>query len=440
MSKLIGCSGVAFLLYVGCASAADTSYSGLGESPFFNQSHLTFSTRNQWKYLKENESQPKEVHNAWGQSFSLDYRSGYLFDSIGFDATYTGVIKLAVSDYFSTRALLYNDGDGYDKKNAKGFNKIGQRYLKLKFGDDDLGLNAKAGWQELKNYGVLTTSRRLSTNSYAGYSATFRTGNLSVDTARVTSGINRDSPDKIGFLTSDKKPISAIDTAGISWKDSDLYFSWGYGEARDYLSRHVIETSWRAEEKLSLGSQIYGTHGLKKYNGMSASRKAFDSDAWHYTANAKWQEKDWGLKFELAWTRAEKESGVGYYDRHIAKNMRGRFNAMSSAGVDYTRDGELALAGLGEYQFVKDFTTGLQVNYGQFHFSNNTVRTGEVSLINSWVPAEGKLKNLSVFSMFGYGWSYKHNNRTPTLDSNGHYQRSPNLSAEVVIDYKFKLF
>lgn len=401
---------------------------------------MSLNARNYWKYLKENESQPKEVHNAWGQAFTLNYSSGYLFDIVGFDASYSAVIKLAASDYFSTRGLLYNDGAGFDKGNASGFNKPGQRYLKLKLGDESIGLNAKAGWQVLKNYGVLTASHRLSQNSYAGYSTTLHAGHFSIDAARVTSGINRDSPNKTGFLTADKQPVAAIYTVGTNWKAHDLSLSLNYGEAEDYLARQVIEMSWRPEERLTIGSQIYGTRALHKYDSMRDSRKAFDDSAWHYAADVKWQEPGWSLKFGLAWTDAHKNSGVGYYDRQIAKNMRGRFNAMTSAGADYMRDGELAFTTLGEYQFIKDVITGLQINYGQFHYKQNTIRTGEVNLINRWQSAGDKLNKLSVFSMFGYGWSYRQDNKTPRFNHHGHYQRSPNLSAEIIINYKFTLY
>lgn len=443
MREITKYAGAFFMFSVGCASAAQSPDpfidGGWMDTPFLSQSHLTLNTRNYWKYLKENESQPKEVHNAWGQAITLDYRSGYLFDIIGFDASYTGVIKLAASDYFSTRALLYNDGEGFEKGNAKSYNKMGQRYLKLKLGDESLGLNAKAGWQVLKNYGVLTASHRLTQNSYAGYSARLHADNFFVDAAWVTSGINRDSPNKTAFLTADKQRIPSLYTLGATWKDPALLLSLNYGEAENYLARQVIEMAWHPEKKLTLGSQIYGTQALGKYDSMSASRKTFDDSAWHYAADVKWQESDWSIKFGLGWTDAQKHSGLGYYDRHIAKNMRGRFNAMTSAGADYMRDGELALTALGEYQFVKDITTGLQLNYGQFTFSNNNIKTGEVSLINRWSPGDGRFKNLSIFSMFGYGWSYKQDNKTPRLNSDGHYQRSPNLSGEIIIDYKFNL-
>ena len=76
------------LLNIMCFSAiaADSnsinSENGFLNNAFFKDTKFEFSTRNHWKYLKENASQPKEVHSAWGQAFTLNYKSGYLFDTL----------------------------------------------------------------------------------------------------------------------------------------------------------------------------------------------------------------------------------------------------------------------------------------------------------------------------------------------------------------------
>ena len=48
------------------------------DDPLFSQSHMNLSFKNYWKYLKEEETEPKKVHNAWGQGVAVDYQSGYL--------------------------------------------------------------------------------------------------------------------------------------------------------------------------------------------------------------------------------------------------------------------------------------------------------------------------------------------------------------------------
>lgn len=407
---------------------------------FFNDAHLDLTLRNHWKYLKENEGQPKAVHNAWGQAATLSFRSGYFNDVIGFDAAYSRAVKLGASDYFSTRALLYNHGSGYKKQNAGGFSRFGQRYVKMKFGDEALGLRAKGGWHELKNVGVITDVYRLARNSYFGYSGSLHWLNFSADAAYVTRSIMQDSPERVHFLTADYKEIESIFTTGLNYKDGEASLSWAYGESKDYLRRHLIEAVWPVAEQWTLASQIYASYALDNYKAMPASKKEFDDNAWHYAGEVRWQENKWKQRFGIAWTRAKKENSIGYYDRHMGKNSRGRFNALTSAGKDYMRDGELALIMLTQYQLTEDFSSGVQINYGQFNYKNNIVRTGEATLLTHWKPTGERLKNLTLAAQFGYGWSYKNNKSTPLLNSQGNYMRSPSLSAEVGIEYKFGLF
>lgn len=407
----------------------------LAKDSFFKDSKINLVARNYWKYLKEDESQKKTVHNAWGQSFAINYQSGYFMDIIGIDATATGAIKLAASENFASRGVLYRNSDNQ----ATGYSKLGQRYVKLKLGNETVQFNGKYGWQILKNYGVLTASNRLSQNSYLGYSGTVTYDKFTLDNAYVTSSINRDSPDKVHFLTKTGKVIDYVFTSGLSYKDRDFSFVYAYGESENYLRRHVIESSYKVDDKLTIGAQIYGSYALDEYKKMSNGKRDFDNNAWHYASDIKWQEQDWSLKFGIAYTNAARKDGLGYYDRHLAKNTRGRFNALTSAGADYMRDGELALTALGTYNFIPDLMTGLQINYGQFDYKGASIWTGEVNIINHWKPSDPRLKNLSVFSMFGIGRSYQnHNNKTPIL-VNGKGQSSPNLSAEVIMEYRFNL-
>lgn len=421
------------------AEKSDTINKIVGNA-FFNDAHLDLTLRNHWKYLKENEAQPKAVHNAWGQAATLSFRSGYFNDVIGFDAAYSRAVKLSASDYFATRGLLYNHGSGYEKQNAGGFGRFGQRYVKMKFGDEALGLHAKSGWHELKNVGVITDVYRLAKNSYFGYSGSLHWLNFSADAAYVTRSVMQDSPDRVHFLTADNKEIESVFTTGLNYRDRGESFSWAYGESKDYLRRHLVEVVWPVTGQWTLASQIYASYALDNYKAMPAGKREFDNNAWHYAGEIRWQENKWKQRFGFAWTRAKKENAVGYYDRFMGKNTRGRFNALTSAGKDYMRDGELALTTLTQYELSQGLSAGIQINYGQFTWKNNTVRTGEVTLLNLWKPTDEQLKGLTLATQFGYGWSYKNSKSTPLLNAQGDYMRSPNLSAEVGIEYKFGLF
>jgi hypothetical protein len=432
---LLGISGYSML-------ANATTQNSILDDTFFKDTKFVFSTRNHWKYLKENASQPKEVHSAWGQAFSFDYKSGYLFDLIGFDVTYDNIIRLGASDYFATRNLLYNDGKGYNKHNAHGFNKFTQRYAKIKLGNDDINFNGKAGWHSLKDLGVISSTQHLTRNSYLGYSGILKYDKIYFSLAYIDSTLPRESAKKLRFLTADrKKVINNISTAEIAYKDKDLTLDYSYGVAKDYLRRHVIELSYKPMQKLILGGQFYGSYALDNYDAMKQNKKEFEDHAWHYATDVEWKEEDWSIKFGLAYTDANKHNAIGYYNRHLGKNTRARFNGLAAAGTDYLRDGELVLTTVMSYDFVKDNSTGLYMNYGQFNYKHNTLKNGEINVFDIWKPTSGAFKNFSILSKVGYGWSYKTvsaSDLTPKL-RHGKYQRSPSLSAETVIDYRFNL-
>lgn len=414
----------------------------LSDETFFKDSKFEFSTRNHWKYLKENASQPKEVHSAWGQAFTFNYKSGYLFDTLGFDFTYDNVIKLGASDYFATRNLLYNVGKQPNKHNAHGFNKFTQRYAKIKLGNEQVNFNGKVGWHSLKDMGVMSSSQHLTRYSYLGYSGVVKYSNLALSLAYIDSAFPRESSQKVHFYSLDRKHvIDNIKTAGIAYKDKTLTLDYSYGEAKDYIKRHAIEFSYKPMNKLILGSQIYGSTALKNHDKMKANVRDFDDSAWHYGADIEWKEPKWSAKFGIAYTDANRKGAIGYYGRHLGKNNRGRYNGMAATGADYMRDGELVLSSILSYDFFKDNTTGLYLNYGEFNYKHETLKNGEINVFNLWKPSSGTFKNLSVLAKFGYGWSYKtlsSKDITPKL-RDGRAQRSPSLSAETVIDYRFNL-
>lgn len=406
---------------------------------FLHNTHLDLNLRNYWKYLKEDEAQSRQVHSAWGQAANVNLQSGYLWDVIGFDVTWTRAVKLGASDYFSSRGLLYNRGEGMNKNNAHGFSKFGQRYVKVKWGDGTQGAQGKGGWQELTNFGVLTTTNRLSRNSYSGYSGTFNWQAFKLDVAYVTRAFRHDSPENLHLLTNDKRDIQALFTSGLTYQATDSKFVYAYGEAKDYLRRQLIEASYPLSPQWRLSSQLYHSQALDKYKSMAASKREFDNQASHYVGEVQWRNKGWRQRMALAWTSASKKNAVGYYGRPMTKNTRGRFNSMTSAGKHYMRDKELALVSYTEYEIMRGLASGIQINYGQFNYKNNTVRTGEITWLNRWQPSHPSLKNLSISTLIGYGWSYKNNKETPLLNADGKYMRSPSLSSEIAINYKFGL-
>lgn len=406
---------------------------------FFTESHLTLAAKNYWKYLKEENANPERVHNAWGQGFSADYQSGYFADLIGVDVAYYRAIKLGASDYFNSRGVLYNDGVGSDKHNAKGYSKFGQRNIKMQYMQSDLRLNARWGWQVLKNYGVISTSTRLSPTTYSGVTGAVSYGDFTLRGAYLENAMDRNSPDKKQFQSNTGLKINHLASSELSWKSPKLDLLYGYGESDNYLRRHLLFTTIRPLDRLSIGTQIYATHALNDYRIMPANKRDFDNNAWHFAADAMWKAERWSSKWGIGYTKAKKAGETGFYPRHMSKNSRGTFISMAYAGDDYMRDGELMLANISDYQLTPELAVGLAGNIAQFSYRGNHVRSGEINAFSRWIPTDSRFKNLTLWVMFGPGWSYKASGKTPVL-TDGRYTRTHTLSSEAIVEYRFNMF
>lgn len=415
------------------------SSNDIWDSPFIKDSHMTLSLKNYQKYLKESNSGPTHVHNAWGQGFSADYQSGFLYDVIGFDVVYYSAVALGASDYFNSRGVLYNHGSGNKKSNAQGYSKFGQRNIKLKYDIANTHLNARWGWQMLKNFGVISTSMRLSPTTYSGWSGSIAYGDLTLRGVYVENSMDRNSPDKKHFQTNDGRKINHLASGDMLWKSPHFEVQYGYGESENYLRRHLLFTNLKPTRQWNIGTQIYATHALDEYKSMPVNKRDFDNNAWHFALDATWKNKRWSSKTGIGYTSAKKRDEVGFYPRHMSKNSRGTFISMAYAGDDYMRDKELMLANMTGYLLTPDLTVGLAGNIGQFNYKNNHVRTGEFNVFSRWTPSDPTFKNLTVWAMFGPGWSYKSHAKTPVLNK-GRYTQTHTLSTELIVEYRFKLF
>ncbi len=346
---------------------------------------------------------------------------------------------MGASDYFNSRGVLYNNGTGNKKSNAEGYSKFGQRNVKLNYTLSGAQLNARWGWQMLKNYGVISTSNRLSPTTYSGVSSAVSYGPFTIRGAWLENSMDRNSPDKKRFQTNTGEYISHLASGEILWRGKNFDAQYAYGESKNYLQRHLLFTQFRADSQLTIGTQVYGTHAMESYRAMPASKRDFDNNAWHFALDATWKGERWNSKMGIGYTNAKKAGEVGFYPRHMSKNSRGTFISMAYAGDDYMRDGELVLANITEYRLTPELAVGLAGNIGQFNYKGNHVRTGEINAFSRWVPTQSMFKNFTFWAMFGPGWSYKTQGKTPVL-TDGHYTRTNTLSSEVIMEYRFKVF
>ncbi|MCW2254298.1 hypothetical protein M2263_000389 [Providencia alcalifaciens] len=420
------------------------------ENSFVADSELELSTRNMWKYLKtENRFDKdegryrKQVAQAWGQNFQADFKSGYFADVIGFDASYYGGVKLGASKDFASRAILYNDNG-----HAEGYNKIGQRFVKLKFDLDPVEVKGQAGWFTLKNTGIFTNSQRLSLNSYSGYYTNTAMGDWSLDLLYLDSKVmRRDSPniDRMYFTDANgvRQNVDHVITGGINYNSKPLKVYYFYGQADDLFRQQGLETKYRLTSDVTLGAQIYGheygSDGKRTLADDSKGKRNFDKRAWHYAGTAEWNipQSPWKLSTGLTHTTAHKANGVGQFARNPIGNTRGRFNSPAYSDIDYVRDGETMLALAAEYRISKELSVGARTNYSEFKYKGETLKQGQFGLFSYWKPTE----NLSVSLSGGMGWHHQQESdyTTPKLYEDGHSRRARSLSGSMTTTYRFKM-
>ncbi|KFD22715.1 OprD family outer membrane porin [Tatumella ptyseos] len=407
-------------------------------SSFFKQSDIDISLKNYWKALNEEESGEKRIHNAWGQGAMVAFHSGDIAGIFGVDATWNYVIKLGATDYFNSRGVLYNSGQGNKRSNASGYHKFGQRNLRLQYTQDDRSVKARWGWLSLKDIGVISDSSRLSVTTYSGGYSRLAYGKLSLQGARVTKSMSRSSPDSEHFLTNDKKTINALSSLDLRWANQMSDFRYAWGESSDYLSRHIFQASVKPTPTLTLNSQLYLTRALSHYREMPEQQKDFDHRARHFTIEARSTTPFWQLRWAASYTRAAKKSGVGTYPFHMSKNSRGTFNGMAKAGNDYNRDREAVLSGLVGYQLTPALTAGITGSIARFSYQSVPVVTGEINAFTRWIVHQPSSKVLSLSAMVGPGWSYQTlNGKTPKL-ADGRPIRAKSFASEFILEYKFK--
>ncbi len=420
------------------AISADTTSSA--HQGFFTASQYHVTLKNVWMLNTSDQLEQAGFgdQNAWAQGLHLDYQSGWFQDLLGVDASWYSVVKLYANEGFAGRDLL-RDRNGH----AEGFNKVGQLYAKLKWGDEHAWLRLQAGWQQLYKLGVLTVTRsRAAPSSWQGVSLDSGWSDIAVRGAWVSRFSERDEPEKRRFTTlASNKPIDYIVTGELSWSPAkNSRISWVAGESHNYLQRQGLETQFSlplGENKnvLFRGGGYY-TRGLANWEGA----RSFNHSAQHIFAVTGYQYHN--SESGLGWskTKAPLDNGVGQFYWHMGKNTRGAFNSPADGeGNDYVNDGEQMFYLYSKYKWSPELTLGIYGNYG-FGASYHSVdlTQWEYGGFLAWTPQ--RIKGFSLFTGFGPSYSWKLQNGKPWLtDDKRTFHRAKGIGGTVALEYKFGL-
>jgi hypothetical protein len=419
--------------------------SALTSSNFFKDSKIDFSTVNKFQYLNSNDypSFTSTVQTAWAQGVKGDYTSGYIADMFGLDASYTGVAKLAASDYFFTREYLQatSDTNGDHLSEPSGFSKFNQIYAKQKFGDETHYFRLYEGQRQLPHFGSISMQEKVANSSWYGVSTEAGYDELAMRLAYVTKYSDSDEPNQEDLLTSDGNVIDNIITGDVAWKNQDKNILFLMGESKNYLRRYGLEMSMNMPNQSGLwilGSQIYMNQGLTMWKDMSSSNKFYDDNAYHFAIDATHIAGPWFTKMGYGYSVAKRAGNVGKFGWDMSANTKGNFNALAAGlSSDFTNDQEHFLGLINMYQFNPDYAAGLVGRFGYGHkYQGNHFQDIEIGLLNKWTPTQ--VKGLTAFFGFGPNWTFKRQfDNTPQLDDNGNWERGRGFCITSSLEYKF---
>ncbi len=377
------------------------------QADFLNDSSFDIKLRNvHFDHKVDNpNSNVKKDWSQWAQGVEANFKSGYIANTIGFDASYYGALKLDHTgiDPYNTRMK----GGQLLAKGNKGYHKLGQAYLKAKFGDDQLGFYGQAGFMSGSKGLILGSSSRSTPSAYRGAHGEVNIQDFSVYGTYV---------DRIGLRTEsswDKFITEAGDTVDNAWQLGTTYNANHidaeavYLRAKDYQNQYMLKLGYTFDLADDMSLKVHGNYQHAKGDGSAwdnnKAHNDFDDKASHLNLNTQFKLGGLGLMLSYATTDAEKKGGLGYLNYAYADNEYGASPSEVSRYVsDFMYDGEKVWQLSASYNFADLSIPGL--NASLTHTRGSDIKDQgsekmssekETDLIVSYAIQDGTFKGVS---------------------------------------------
>ncbi len=321
----------------------------------------------------------KQDWSQWSQGIEANFKSGYLADVIGFDASYYGALKL---DH--TGIEKHGDmGGQLLGKGGEGYHKLGQAYVKAKLGDEHLGFYGQAGYMSGSKGLILGSGSRSTPSSYRGLHGEVNVDDFSFYASYV---------DRIGFRTEsswDKFTTAAGDIVDNAWQVGGTYNANNftselvYLESKDYRKEYMLNLGYTFDINEDMKLVVDGNFHRDQENGNLFGKSYIDSDgkaqktgtfddkAYHLNLNTQLVYKGLGVMLSYAQTDAEKTGELGYFNYMFADNEYGASPSQVSRYVsDFMYDGEKVWQLSASYNFADLSVPGLDATLSHTRGSN----------------------------------------------------------------------
>ncbi|GGA88431.1 porin [Neiella marina] len=285
---------------------------------------------------------------------ALSFKSGWLFDWIGFNAsafaaadiTYDDDLPRNIENEFSFAGNKWGQENGQSAENGVS---ISRAVLKVRA--DHRLARIKIGYAPMHVPGILGVNWSFQPGTYRGLQFKYVPKHWTVTYAwadQYKAPWYKQTQYFSKLNAWDTKPIGGsnridyIHGLGVTYHPDHQSFNLqlGIGEAKDYMRAYHLKASWQLDwqDGLSLAYLFYGSEsdndpGYRVYNGL----------AWQQGVRAQLLSGRWQFRAELLATKAE---GLGTY---LPRLTRGYANSQGSneywwdSRSDWNNDGETAL-------------------------------------------------------------------------------------------------
>ena len=400
---------------LGAAVLAATSVTA--HADFIDDSSFDIKLRN--VYFDKDYENSADDWKQWAQGIEANFKSGYIGDVIGFDASYYGALKLDHAGADTGGQLLGGDQGDH------GYSKLGQAYLKAKLGDDNLGFYGQAGLMTMGKGLISSSGSRTTPSSFRGAHGEVNINDFAVYSSYVDQISQRASNGYDKLVNHAGKEIDNAYQFGGTYNANNVSAELVYLESKDYQKQYLADLGYTLPLNDDMSLFIGGIYQEAKKGG-DLWDGSFDDKAKHYNLNTKLSMGELALTLSYAKTKAEKANGLGALEYWFAANEYGATPSLVSRQIsDFMYNGEKVWQMDATYGFVDLGIPGLKTSLTYTKgsgiednsASNVADSESETDLAVSYAFQQASLKGLSV--KLQHGWhtaKYKDASNEDTKD------------------------
>jgi len=385
-----------------------------GTAAFFNDASLTLSSAYYGrarsadnKNRSVTRSDQNEIHvNAFGQR--VDFVSGYAWGWLGMDVS--GQTTLGKGRGWS-EVLLHEEPQNIDR----GSISLGQAALKTRFGDEQLGFEARGGYTPIR-VGSLGTSGGLFSHAYRGFEGKFLLKGFQLGYGWADQFRNewdntfRDMTNSWGQgrYNDPAKRVSYIHSLGLRYEfgeDKAGFADFGVGEAHNFRRnmQGVVSVPFDLGEIGKLTLTAYGIAAKFRDKGLYNAGKPIRTE-YHISGSATLKRGDWTYGVGMGHTKSLDMEEMSF--RLASWGNCDNRNFIQTAGQldDFVWDGQnVAMAriryDIGEKIRLPGLSVGVvgfwSWNGGNSRFGGKC-RSWEIDYSVEYAVQKGSLKGLAV--------------------------------------------